>query len=539
MKNFLHKIISLHSPNSGARIGKSVLPLGTHVLAAMINNLNNLKPCIQNSPHTPQRYKKDEQYGFFSKNTEDGGIFFPSNTKNKIILNVLRHEPGLANLKQGDWIQVTTKDRSFKAVKQADGTFCVLPELPKEVSARLATISKELEGNEKEKSGKVSDASIDYLLKILSAYPHSKSQIKAIVEKINHRTYKTGLTANLKALFEALDMPLPKTTATIDGKTYNLGKKIDMGDGKMLYYITSGGKDEHESRLGRGGFGYVRLAVLVTKEGDEKLVAVKKIESDKIDADIENEIKMLQLLKGKGFTSAPEFHGYFTDTEAVKHDGEFYDEKYLSLEIGKGSKKCIVMDYIPGKDLQEILAAGDVSMTKKIVLLSKLFDLLESFHATDVVHQDLKLENIKRNDREELILLDFSNSYEADKAQFNKGGTLEYLAPELTSKPPKASSKKSDVYAMSVLMMGLVLDGLPVNPSHEANIMLLKEIRKTKLEITTPNEEFGFLDNKTTSEDKFYNLLSQMMDANPDKRPSAFHAKRDWLEILAGQELSE
>ncbi len=248
---------------------------------------------------------------------------------------------------------------------------------------------------------------------------------------------------------------------------------------------------------------------------------------------------MLQFLKVKGFTSAPEFHGCFTDTEAVKHDSDFYKGKYFSWETGKGSKKCIVMDYIPRKDLQERLAEEGVSMAKKIVLLSKLFDLLERFHATNVVHQDLKLENIKLNERDELVLFDFANSYEISEGQFNGGGTLEYVAPELTSTPPMASSQKSDVYAMSVLMMGLVFDGLPVNPSHRANITLLKDIRKTELEITTPNEEFGFLDNKTTSEDKFYNLLSQMMDANPDKRPSAFHAKRDWLEILAGQELSE
>ena len=70
---------------------------------------------------------------------------------------------------------------------------------------------------------------------------------------------------------------------------------------------------------------------------------------------------------------------------------------------------CIVMQYLQGQDMKDILSAGGplpYAQAKDIIL--KVCDTLEPVHAQGIIHRDISPDNIYITTSGEVKLLDFS-----------------------------------------------------------------------------------------------------------------------------------
>lgn len=140
-----------------------------------------------------------------------------------------------------------------------------------------------------------------------------------------------------------------------------------------------------QKQIGQGGMGAVYIA---TDERFGSVVAIKEtlvLENNYRKA-IEREARLLNSLK---HPALPRVSDHFND-----EDGQF-----------------IVMEYIPGEDLSEIMERDNRAFPVNDVLTwaDQLLDALDFLHNQEipVIHRDIKPQNLKLTPRGQIILLDF------------------------------------------------------------------------------------------------------------------------------------
>lgn len=130
---------------------------------------------------------------------------------------------------------------------------------------------------------------------------------------------------------------------------------------------------------------------------------------------------------------------------------------YFSENLGQ----FLVMDFIPGKDLSDLLVEHGKPFLVADVLnwLDELLDVLTYLHSQDVIHRDIKPQNLKLNADNHLILLDFgiaknqtgSRSIQAFTPQF---APLEQIQGEGTD-------PRSDIYSVAATAYALLTNQQP------------------------------------------------------------------------------
>ncbi|MBR5522804.1 MAG: serine/threonine protein kinase [Akkermansia sp.] len=90
----------------------------------------------------------------------------------------------------------------------------------------------------------------------------------------------------------------------------------------------------------------------------------------------------------------------------------------------------LVTDYIKGKSLQEWMAEKPTGANIRRVML-QLLDTLEYLHAANIIHRDIKPDNILLQDNNEPVLIDFGAALQGDPTHtLTLIGTPAYAAPE-------------------------------------------------------------------------------------------------------------
>jgi serine/threonine protein kinase len=155
---------------------------------------------------------------------------------------------------------------------------------------------------------------------------------------------------------------------------------------------------------------------------------------------------------------------------------------------------------------KSLLRGDEASRTSTLAdvlprLSRSLIASLAWLHSNGVVHADIKPANILLRSKQpihpnadilstsfEPILADFTSSFRltssaahssADAATFG-GGTYEYLAPELLSRPCPPSTRSSDVYAMAITILTLIIGTSPFSAAAGNRFQLLEMIKIAK-----------------------------------------------------------
>ncbi len=137
-----------------------------------------------------------------------------------------------------------------------------------------------------------------------------------------------------------------------------------------------------------------------------------------------------------------------------------HDARYLEGYVG------ICMELVRGESLaQTISRAGRLGGEESIALGMSLCRALAAIHRAQVIHSDVKAQNVMREDGGRIVLMDFGAGRRVLDPERTTGhylvGTPAYMAPELFAfgEPTPAS----DIYSLGVLLFHVLSGSYPVD----------------------------------------------------------------------------
>jgi serine/threonine protein kinase/predicted ATPase len=185
----------------------------------------------------------------------------------------------------------------------------------------------------------------------------------------------------------------------------------------------------------------------------------------------------------------------------------------------------LVMDYVSGGDLSQLIATGDIPLETVLTLSIDLADALTRAHKLDIIHRDLKPENVLIGDDGVLRLTDFGIARIGSQGRVTETdlvmGTLPYMPPEAFD--DVSIDTRYDVWAFGVILFELLAGQRPFDDNGLiANIL---SAPLPDLEALCPDAPIALVD-----------LVYRMLERNIDARiPSVRHAGAALEDILQGR----
>jgi serine/threonine protein kinase len=130
-----------------------------------------------------------------------------------------------------------------------------------------------------------------------------------------------------------------------------------------------------------------------------------------------------------------------------------------------GSSGYIVMEYVEGETLEQLLAQDSVLSTERLVeILAKVARAAAHAHTFALVHRDLKPSNILIDEERRPKICDFGVALDEEALSLRGptvAGTVPYMAPEQTQSEAKLDGR-TDIWALGVILYrGLTKGHLP------------------------------------------------------------------------------
>ncbi len=146
------------------------------------------------------------------------------------------------------------------------------------------------------------------------------------------------------------------------------------------------------------------------------------------------------------------------------------------LDSSDMDQLCIVMEWVDGRFLREILTKeGKLSVERATRIGSGVCEALEYIHGQGVLHRDLKPENIMVGEGDMTKLIDFGIAASEGMRRLtfskfsNAMGTPDYISPEQIKR--KRNDKRSDVYALGVILFEMLTGQTPFNGPNPFAVM--------------------------------------------------------------------
>jgi WD40 repeat protein len=133
------------------------------------------------------------------------------------------------------------------------------------------------------------------------------------------------------------------------------------------------------------------------------------------------------------------------------------------------------MELIHGLPLVEYARQHRLDTSARLGLLAQVCDAVQHAHDRGIIHGDLKPDNILVDETGQPKVLDFGVARVTDAdLQTATGrtevgqliGTLAYMSPEQIEADPATLDRRSDVYALGVILFELLAERLPYDVSH-------------------------------------------------------------------------
>ena len=273
----------------------------------------------------------------------------------------------------------------------------------------------------------------------------------------------------------------PELAAGTDVGGYLIDKKIGQGGMGEVY-------GAHHPRIGK------RVAIKVlAPQYSNNANAVSRFEQE---ARLVNEVRHPNIVDVFQFGELPDKRNYF------------------------------VMEWLEGESLTDLIERAPLSSKDTIEILDAVCDALEAAHEHNVVHRDLKSDNVflvtKRGKRT-VKLLDFGLAKLAGKNDLSSisrtrsgvlVGTPAYMAPEQAR--GKSVDARTDIYALGVLAYKCLTGTLPFKSDNAMDLIVQH--------LNAPRPSPAKLAPKTPPE--LARLVVRMMSKNPDERPTLAEVRK-------------
>lgn len=246
-----------------------------------------------------------------------------------------------------------------------------------------------------------------------------------------------------------------------------------------------------EKQIGQGGMGNVYVA---TDERFKSTVAIKEtiFEDANLRKAFEREARLLNSLK---HTALPRVSDHFDE-----NDGQF-----------------LVMEFIAGDDLAAMMEKNGEAFPLETVLnwAHQLCNALEYLHAQNIIHRDIKPQNLKLTPKSEIVLLDFGLAKGGGNDAANQtaaksifGFSRNYASLEQIQ--GAGTEPRSDLYSLSATIYHL-LTGIPPADALTRAMNVLNGKSDSLIQANLVNRKIPVA---------VAEILQKAMSLNAEKRPS-------------------
>lgn len=203
-------------------------------------------------------------------------------------------------------------------------------------------------------------------------------------------------------------------------------------------------------------------------------------------------------------------HGMVNLIQEVKVLSSVHHSQIAELHYVYETDNCIylVMEYFESGDFYtRIKEKKMLSEEDCLKFAVNLLEVLDYLHTNNIVHRDLKLENIMMTSKNDFDfkLVDFGLAYECTGFRQEKCGSPGYIAPEMLKRCKYNS--KIDIFSAGVVLYTAIVGRHPFNASKSEKIL-----KKNKDCIYKPENILG---------DLARDFITSMMNPEPSQRPTA------------------
>lgn len=178
-------------------------------------------------------------------------------------------------------------------------------------------------------------------------------------------------------------------------------------------------------------------------------------------------------------------------------------------------ENCIIMVYVEGETLLDYANHNPLLSEEKI---RNIFGLLvidiDYLHKNNMIHRDLKCENVMIDKNQNIRLIDLDFSCQNIDSHSTMCGSPGYIAPEMLSNK-KGYGNSIDIWALGVIIYAISYGILPFD---NRNISLMIQM--------VLSSEPDFPEDKRISSNLIY-IFKKMLIKNPDQRITINEIKKD------------
>lgn len=184
-----------------------------------------------------------------------------------------------------------------------------------------------------------------------------------------------------------------------------------------------------------------------------------------------------------------------------------------------GGLTYLVMEFVDGETFRDVLEGGELTLGEMVEVFAKTTSALAEAHEAEIIHRDLKFENImvsrQADDHLDVTVLDFGVAKplsEQNRLELtSKGqvpGTPAVIAPELVDEHPP--SPRSDLYSLGVVFYTALAGAPPYRGENDLDLMRAHK-----------NDPLPDLDAKAANyvPDELVDLTESLLEKEPEGRP--------------------
>lgn len=143
-------------------------------------------------------------------------------------------------------------------------------------------------------------------------------------------------------------------------------------------------------------------------------------------------------------------------------------------------KHYIVMEYIRGRTLKQLISQrGALHKEEALNIMIQLTNAVEHAHENNIIHRDIKPQNVLIKDDGTVKITDFGIALAHDAVQLTQSdavlGSAHYLAPETTR--GEVPTNQIDIYALGIVFYELLTGNVPFRGDNPVQIAM-KHLRE-------------------------------------------------------------
>ena len=143
-------------------------------------------------------------------------------------------------------------------------------------------------------------------------------------------------------------------------------------------------------------------------------------------------------------------------------------------EIDEAEGECFIsMAYIEGKSIKELIKEKELSIEEILKIGIQIAEGLNTAHMKDIIHRDIKSDNIMLTDEGVVKIMDFGLAKLKGVTKLTKTGatlgTIQYMSPGQAQ--GMEVDQRSDIFSFGVVLYEMITGQLPFKGEHEAAII--------------------------------------------------------------------